>query len=186
MHLVGRVKNQGFVALRSSIRYYNFFQWLEGVELGSDVSIVILGGLEDPHNVGAVLRSAAASGISAVIVPSSGQAPINATVVKTSAGTAGAIPIIRSHSAEQALKDAALAGFEIFALHQNASEPLFDLSFTKPAAFFIGKEGSGIDPSLLKMCNRHIKIPMQNNVESLNASVSTALMCYEWQRKTGQ
>ncbi len=181
--LVGRVNDQGIVALMSPIRYQDFFGWIEKTDLSDNPAVLLLDGMEDPHNFGAILRTAAAAGISAVLVPGQGQSPVTPVVFKTSAGTAGRIPLIRVHDANQGIKDLHLAGFEIYALEGNAKTTIWEAEFTKPTAFLIGNEGSGVDKKLLKKMNGTLLIPMDNEVESLNASVSAALICYEWKRK---
>lgn len=181
--LVGRVNDQGIVALLSQIKYTDFFDWVAELDVATNPAVILLDGIEDPHNFGAILRSAAAAGISAVMVPTQKQSPVNATVFKTSSGTAGRIPIIRVHDINQGVKDLKLAGFEIVALDGNAKKSVWDATFDKPVAFFIGNEGEGLAQSSLKKSSKSYSIPMQNNVESLNASVSAALICYEWARK---
>lgn len=181
--LVGKVNDQGIVALLSQIKYTDFFDWVSELDLSLNPAIILLDGIEDPHNFGAILRSAAAAGISAVMVPTQKQAPVNATVFKTSSGTAGKIPIIRAHDINQAIKDLKLASFEIVALDGKADTNVWDATFDKPVAFFIGNEGEGLTKKALDKSTRTLRIPMQNEVESLNASVSAALICYEWARK---
>lgn len=182
-NLVGRVNHQGFVALISKIEYSNFFDWIETQDLSDNPAVLLLDGIEDPHNLGAILRTAAAAGISGVIVPTQNQAPINATVFKTSAGTAGRIPIIRVHDTNQGFKDLKLAGFKILGLDTSAKKGIWETSFESPVAFLIGNEGRGISKNILSNCDGLIKFPMEHDVESLNASVSAALVSYEWKRK---
>ncbi|MCR9133627.1 MAG: 23S rRNA (guanosine(2251)-2'-O)-methyltransferase RlmB [bacterium] len=181
--LVGNVNHQGFVAQRSSLEYANFYEWIETIDLRTNPSVFLLNGIEDPHNFGAILRTAAAAGISAVIVPSHNQAPLNATVFKTSAGTAGRIPVIRVQDSNQAFKDLKLSGFEIYALDGNAKTTLWEVEFNLPSAFVIGNEGRGVDKKILKNSDHTLMLPMENNVESLNASVTAALIAYDWKRK---
>lgn len=181
--LVGRVNHQGFVALLSTIEYSNFFDWIENIDLTQNPAVLLLDGIEDPHNLGAILRTAAAAGVSGVIVPTQHQSPVNATVFKTSAGTAGRIPIIRVHDTNQGFKDLKLAGFSILGLDMSASQDIWEADFDRPIAFLIGNEGRGVSDNLIKKCDDLIKLPMRNNVESLNASVSAALVSYEWLRR---
>lgn len=182
-NLVGRVNDQGIVALLSQISYTNFFDWVSELDMQSNPAVVLLDGIEDPYNFGAILRSAVAAGISAVLVPTQKQAPVNATVFKTSSGTAGRIPIIRVHDINQGIKDLELAGFKIFGLDGDSKRSFWEAEFNTPTAFLIGNEGEGIDRKILKKTSETLRIPMVNNVESLNASVSAALICYEWARK---
>ncbi len=181
--LVGRVNSQGVVALLSAVKYTDFFEWIQELNQSNNPAVLLLDGIEDPHNLGAILRTAAAAGIAAVIVPGQGQAPVNATVFKTSAGTAGRIPIIRVHDTNQGIKDLSAAGFEIVGLSGTTKKTIWEKAVTKPIAFIIGNEGAGIHERTLKKCDDLVSLPMENGVESLNASVSAALVCYEWMRK---
>ena len=181
--LVGKVNHQGFVALLSEIAYSSFFDWIETCDLTMNPAVLLLDGIEDPHNYGAILRTAAAAGISAVIIPTQNQSPVTATVFKTSAGTAGRIPIIRVHDSNQGFKDLKLAGFHIAALDASAPTQLWDATFEKPIAFVIGNEGRGVSKSILKNADELLNLPMENSVESLNASVTASLISYEWKRQ---
>jgi 23S rRNA (guanosine2251-2'-O)-methyltransferase len=182
-NLVGKVNDQGFVAQISATQYTPFFDWVETLVLSKNPAVLLLHGIEDPHNFGAILRSAAAAGMEAVIIPMQNQAPVNATVFKTSAGTAGRIPIIRVHNLNQGLKDLKATGFSIVGLDGSAKQTLWEADFDKPIAFLIGSEGEGIHPANLKRCDSLIHIPMEHKVESLNASVSAALVSYEYVRR---
>ncbi|MFH5830893.1 23S rRNA (guanosine(2251)-2'-O)-methyltransferase RlmB [Halalkalibaculum sp. DA3122] len=184
-NLVGSVNDQGVVALMSAIEYHEFGPWLDTLDLAAYPGILLLDGLEDPHNVGAILRTAAAAGIDAVLVPKHRQAPINATVFKTSAGTAGRIPTVRVGNLNQAILKLKEAGFWIGGLDQEGETQLWDLQVDRPLAFVIGSESSGIRQKTLEHCDYTFAIPMHNRVESLNASVSAALLSYEWRRKKG-
>jgi len=181
--LVGNVNDQGVVALRSEISYTDFGEWLDNIDTSDYPAVLLLDEIEDPGNLGAILRTAAASGMSAVLVPKHRQAPVNATVYKTSAGTAGRIPIVRAGNLNQAIMKLKDEGFWIGGMDMNGDQELWNLAVDRPLAFVIGNEGSGISQKTLEHCDYRFKIPMENNVESLNASVSTALICYEWRRK---
>lgn len=181
--LVGKVNDQGVVALMSAIAYHDFGQWLDKVDTSDYPAILLLDEIEDPGNLGAILRTAAAAGMEAVLVPKHRQAPVNATVFKTSAGTAGRIPIVRVGNLNQAIIKLKEEGFWIAGLDMHGDQFLWDLAVDRPLAFIIGNEGKGIRQKTLEHCDYNIQIPMENRVESLNASVSAALMCYEWKRK---
>lgn len=181
--LVGSVNDQGVVALMSAVEYMDFGEWLSGTNLDEYPGILLLDEIEDPHNLGAILRTAAAAGISAVLVPKHRQAPVNATVYKTSAGTAGRIPIVRVGNLNQCIMELKDEGFWIGGLDAGGDQTLWDLEVDRPLAFIIGNEGSGIRRKTLEHCDYRISIPMYNKVESLNASVSAALISYEWRRK---
>lgn len=182
--LVGNVSDQGVVALMSKVSYQDLDEWLESLDTSDYPAVLLLDEIEDSGNLGAILRTAAAAGISAVLVPKHRQAPINATVYKTSAGTAGRIPIVRAGNLNQAIMKLKDEGFWIGGLDMDGDQQLWDLEVDRPLAFVVGNEASGISQKTLEHCDYTFKIPMENNVGSLNASVSAALLCYEWRRKT--
>ncbi|MDZ7715937.1 MAG: 23S rRNA (guanosine(2251)-2'-O)-methyltransferase RlmB [Balneolaceae bacterium] len=184
--LVGNVNDQGLVALMSAIEYQEFGVWIDKVDTSAYPAVLILDGIVDPHNLGAILRTAAAADIAAVLVPKHGQAPINATVFKTSAGTAGRIPIVRMGNLNQSIMKLKDIGFWIAGLAMDGDQKLWELEVDRPLAFVLGNEGSGISKKTLEHCDYKITIPMANNIESLNASVSAALISYEWRRKSVQ
>lgn len=181
--LVGDVNHQGIVAAISEISYLEFEEWLDEIDPSPETAVLCLDEIEDPHNLGAILRTAAASGISAVIVPKHRQAPVNATVLKTSAGTAGRIPIVRAVNLNQAILSLKENKFWIAGLDQNAQGAIWDQDFDVPMAFVIGNEGRGMRKKTGEHCDFLLSLPMENGVESLNASVSAALICYEWKRQ---
>lgn len=181
--MVGSVNDQGIVALMSAVKYQEFREWLSDIDLTKYPGILLLDEIEDPHNLGAILRTAAAAGMAAVLVPKHRQAPVNATVFKTSAGTAGKIPVVRVGNLNQCIMDLKEAGFWIAGLDMKGNQQLWELEVDRPLAFIVGNEGRGIRQKTLEHCDYTITIPMENKVESLNASVSAALMCYEWRRK---
>ncbi|WP_340104782.1 23S rRNA (guanosine(2251)-2'-O)-methyltransferase RlmB [Rhodohalobacter sp. 8-1] len=181
--LVGDVNHQGVVAAISEIKYLEFEDWLDELDPTPETAVLCLDEIEDPHNLGAILRTAAAAGISAVIVPKHRQAPVNATVLKTSAGTAGRIPIIRTVNLNQAILTLKENKFWIAGLDQTAKSTIWDQSYDVPMAFVIGNEGRGMRKKTGEHCDFLLSLPMENDVESLNASVSAALVCYEWKRQ---
>ncbi len=181
--LVGDVNDQGIVASVSPVRYQNFTDWLDSITPDEQDALLLLDEIEDPHNFGAILRTAAAAGITAVLVPKHRQAPVSAIVMKTSAGTAGRIPIIRIGNMNQTILELKEHGFWIAGLDQKADTILWDQDFNVPMAFVIGNEGRGIRQKTGEHCDFLLSIPMSDKVESLNASVSAALVCYEWRRQ---
>ncbi|HKJ34245.1 MAG TPA: 23S rRNA (guanosine(2251)-2'-O)-methyltransferase RlmB [Balneolales bacterium] len=181
--LVGKVNDQGVVAQMSPVAYYDLDEWLiEKCNIDEQPTLLLLDEIEDPHNLGAILRTVAASGIDAVILPKHRQAPVNATVFKTSAGTAGLVPIIRVTNLNQTILQLKGVGFWIVGMDQNAPKSYWEQDYDMALAVVIGSEGKGIRKKTLEHCDFLINIPMANEVESLNASVSAALVCYEIKR----
>jgi 23S rRNA (guanosine2251-2'-O)-methyltransferase len=177
--LVGGVNDQGVVAQISMVTYLELEEWLETVDITTNPVLVALDEIEDVANFGAILRTAAASGADAVMVPKHRQAPVNATVFKTSAGTAGRVPIIRVTNTNQALLKLKDSGFWVAGLDQNAKTSIWKQNLMLPLVVIVGSEGSGIRRKTLDHCDITLSLPMANGVESLNASVSAALLCYE-------
>ncbi len=181
--LVGRVNDQGVVAAISQVQYIEFEDWLISIKPVNNMAVLLLDEIEDPHNFGAILRTAAAAGISAIIVPKHRQSPVNAAVFKTSAGTAGRIPIVRVVNLNQAILQLKENRFWIAGLDMDGDSHLWEQTFDVPMAFVIGNEGRGMRKKTGEHCDFLLSIPMENGVESLNASVSAALVCYEWQKQ---
>ncbi len=181
--MVGPVNDQGVVAQLSAVGYLDLHEWLDSIDPGPDTAILLLDEIGDPHNFGAILRSAAAAGMAAVLVPKHRQAPISATVVKTSAGTAGRIPVIRVGNLNQTIRMLRDHRFWIAGLDAGAERVLWEMESDVPMAIVIGNEHQGIRRKTAELCDFLYSIPMHHGVESLNASVSAALACYEWRRK---
>jgi 23S rRNA (guanosine2251-2'-O)-methyltransferase len=137
----------------------------------------------DVANIGAIIRSAAAMSIDAIIVAELHQAPITSAVFKTSAGTVGRIPIIQIGNINQCVETLKKKGFWVVGLssHDEKGESLelWNYKFDSHAAIVIGNEGAGVREKTLEHCDTLLRIPMTNDVESLNASVTAGIVCYE-------
>lgn len=157
--------------------------FLETLDMSTNPAIAILGEVQDPHNVGAIIRSAAAFGLSAVLIPEHHQAGITGVVVKTSAGMAFRIPLISIGNVNNTIKILKEKGFWTYGLAMGGSTALGVEKFDAPAAFIIGNEGAGIREKTLEACDVTLSIPMHPRTESLNAAVSAAVVFYEWSKK---
>lgn len=140
--------------------------------------IVILDELTDVHNVGAIIRSSVASGANAIVIPKHNQAPINDTVVRTSADTAHMIPVI-AMNINEAIRTMKEQGFWIHGLFMGGENTLWKSDLTGKVGIVVGSESDGIHAMTKKLCDFNLSIPMESGVESLNASVSAALVLYE-------
>jgi len=183
--LVGAVNDQGVAATLSAVEYSEYEDWIETVDVKTNPIVMVLDELEDVANFGAILRTAAAAGVVGVIVPKHRQAPVNAVVFKTSAGTVGLVPIIRVTNVNLTLRDLKDAGFWVCGLDQSAPQTAWKQDLVSPLVIVVGSEGDGIRQKTLELCDFKVKFPMGNEVESLNASVSAALLCYEALRQRG-
>ena len=188
LEMVGKVNDQGIVALISPVHYHDFDDWMSTIDLQKKPYpfILLLDEIEDPNNFGAILRTAAAAGAAGVIIPKHRQSPVTPAVFKTSAGTAGFVPIMRVTNLNQTILQLKDIGFWIYGLDQNAGQLYWQEGYDRPVAIVIGSEGKGIRHKTLDHCDFTVRIPMENNVESLNASVSAALLCYEISRKRNE
>ena len=159
--------------------------FVSSLDLASKPALVVLGELHDPHNVGAIIRSAAAFGISGVLIPEHRQVPVTGSVIKASAGMAFRIPLVEIGNVNRTLERLKEKGFWIYGLSGEATKTLGEEVFDEPSVFVIGNEGKGIREKTEENCDVLLNIPISENVESLNASVSAAVVFYEWSKRGG-
>ncbi len=146
-------------------------------------AFVLLGEVQDPHNVGAIIRSAAAFGISAILLPEHRQAQITGSVIKASAGMAFRVPLVSIGNVNHTISDLKKRGFWVYGLDGDARHAVADEGFEKASVFILGNEGLGIRQKTLEHCDIVLQIPISKETESLNASVAAAIVCYEWSKK---
>lgn len=148
-----------------------------------DAAVVVLDHFEDPHNVGAVARSARAAGISGMLVSSRRAAPLSATAFKAGVGALEHLPVAVVSSIPEALSRLKDTGLWVVGLDASGDQSLFGLDLlTEPVAIVVGSEGSGLSELVRKRCDVLARIPMASNTESLNASVASALAAFEIMR----
>lgn len=181
--LVGDVNDQGVIAELREFKGEDIHDWLETLDVAKNPLVFVLDEMEDPHNVGAVIRVAAASGAAGVILSKHRQAPVNGTVFKTSAGAITKVPIVIVSNINDAIKKLKDAKFWVAGLAMGEGKNVWEEKYDSPMAIVIGNEGAGLRDSVGKSCDYMIHIPMERGVESLNASVSGAVVAYEWKRK---
>lgn len=177
---ITRKNHQGILAFVSPIEYDNIETILPGIyETGKDPLILVLDQITDVRNFGAIIRSAECAGVQAIIIPDKGMAQIGADTVKTSAGAIHHVPICRVNNlvnTVQFLKD---SGIQIFAATEKATKLYTNANLNVPAAIIMGSEEKGISQQILNLADQQIKIPIHGKIESLNVSVSAALIIYE-------
>ncbi len=188
--LAPRTTHQGVVAFASPVAYIDLDDMLSQIAASLDAVreqkpvLLAMDGIEDPHNYGAILRSAAASGASGVIVPERGQAPLSTMAVKASAGTALGIPIARVTNLTDALINLKERGYWVIGLDGGAAEgsqeraTVWEFDWDRPVVLVIGGEGKGIRPRVRSQCDVLVSIPMAGDVESLNASVAAGIVLF--------
>jgi 23S rRNA (guanosine2251-2'-O)-methyltransferase len=145
-------------------------------------ALVVLGEVQDPHNVGAIIRSAAAFGLAGVLIPEHNQAQVTGTVVKTSAGMAFRVPLVSIGNVNTTLRDLKDKGYWIYGLAMEGT-PLNEENFDAPSVFVLGNEGAGIREKTLETCDIALSIPMNPRCESLNVAVSAGVVFHSWSQK---
>jgi len=140
---------------------------------------LVLDGIQDPHNLGACLRTADAAGVKAVIMPKDRAVGLNATVRKVASGAANTIPVIQVTNLARALREMQAAGLWIIGTSDNAEQTIYEQDFNRPLALVLGAEGKGLRHNTRKYCDALVRIPMQGKVESLNVSVATGVCLFE-------
>ena len=177
--LVGNAVHQGLVASIAAYEYANLedvFQKAE--EKGEDPFIVILDGVEDPHNLGSILRTADATGVHGIIIPKRRSASLTATVAKASTGAIEHVPVVRVTNLTQTIEQLKARGVWVFGTDMNGTD-YRKWNTSGPLAIVMGNEGKGVSRIVKESVDEMVTIPMVGHVQSLNASVASALMMYE-------
>jgi 23S rRNA (guanosine2251-2'-O)-methyltransferase len=178
--LAGTDRHQGVVAVVSDYRYRELDELLAAArDRGEPCLLVALDGVEDPHNLGAVVRSAHALGAHGIVIPRDRAAGVTAAAAKASAGAVEHCPVARVTNLAQALESLKNSGLWIVAAEAEAEADLDAVDLTGPTAIVLGSEGRGIRPLVRRGCDRAARIPMSGEVGSLNVSASAAICLYE-------
>jgi 23S rRNA (guanosine2251-2'-O)-methyltransferase len=193
--LVWEVRTQRVLAKIKGFKYLQFSDWKDSIKNLSDASrlVLVLDKIEDPQNFGAIVRSAGAAGVSAVFVANASQAPVTATVFKTSAGVITKVPIVQVANISDTLEKLKDMDFWTYGVsmddgdeedqYDTGSKSIWEQEFDKNTVLVVGAEGAGLSRIAKEKCDFLVHIPMENNIESLNVSVAAALTMYEWRRQ---
>lgn len=172
--------HQGVVATISPIKFHTIEELLEQVALQTQKPLfLILDGISDARNFGAIIRTAECSGVNGIIIPKSGAAPVNGDTVKTSAGAVFNIPICKLDHVKDAVFYLQSSDVVIIAATEKTENTLYDMDFNQPVAIIMGSEDKGINPSVLKIVEYKAKLPMFGTISSLNVSVACGAFLYE-------
>lgn len=171
----------GRVALSRLVRSYKSF--IETLSVTNDTVVVVLGEVQDPHNVGAIIRSAAAFGAAAVLIPEHNQAPVTGAVVKVSAGMAFRVPLVSIGNVNQTLEDLKKRGFWTYGLAGEGAQSVSEEGFEKPTALVLGNEAEGLREKTRELCDILLSIPMHPQCESMNVAAAGAVALYAWSTK---
>ena len=172
--------HQGVVAQVSPIEYADLPTVVnEALEKGGNPLIVILDGVTDVRNFGAVARSAECAGADALVVPIKNGAPVNADALKSSAGALNRIPVCRAGSIRNTIKYLQSCEIRVAAADEKGEKTLYEGNLTGPVAVVMGAEDRGVSKEVLKLCDERLSIPMRGKIGSLNVSAAAAVMLFE-------
>lgn len=176
--LASSAAHQGVVALAASHRYGDFETAVENAEL-----VVVLDGVEDPHNLGAIVRTAHAAGACAVVIPERRAAGLTETVAKAAAGALEHIPVTRVANVNRTIEDMKKRGIWIYGLDERGTQDHDRIEYATPTAFVFGAEGKGLHEQVKKHCDALVRIPLAGKIPSLNVSVAVGVVLFEWRRR---
>lgn len=179
--LTHRQNHQGVVAQLPLIEYHDLEQVLdEVVEKGENPFLLMLDGVTDVRNLGAIARSAECAGVHALILPQQSTAPVNQDAIKTSAGALLRLPVCRTDNAKTVVRLIQTLGLRVYAVTDKAQKTLYTkMDAVHPLMLIMGSEDKGINPQLLRIADDLVYIPMKGNIESLNVSVAAGIALYE-------
>lgn len=176
--LAGSSGHQGVVALGAPQHYWEFQDLLGAARL-----LVLLDGVEDPHNLGAIIRTAHAAGADAVVILERRAAPLTETVAKAAAGALEHLPVARVGNLSQTLELLKQRGFWIYGLDERGEQSYDRVEYASPTALVLGGEGKGLRQQIRKHCDSLIRIPLEGKISSLNVSVAAGIVLFEWKRR---
>lgn len=180
LNRITRKNHQGAIAFVSPVIYHQLDTLVPSIfEKGKVPFLILLDGVTDVRNIGAIARTAECAGVDAIIIPEKGSAQINADAVKTSAGALHFLPVCRVKGLVNTIKYLKDCGIQVFAATEKASDIYYQMDYNVPMAMIMGAEDVGIDPDLLRLSDHQVKIPLIGNISSLNVSAAASILMYE-------
>ncbi|MBA4198803.1 MAG: 23S rRNA (guanosine(2251)-2'-O)-methyltransferase RlmB [Chitinophaga sp.] len=175
-----KINHQGVVAFTALVNYLSVQEVIDFVVGKGEVPLfVLLDGVTDVRNIGAIARTALCCGAQALIIPDKGVGALNEEAMKSSAGALEQLHVCRVNSLMKAVDELHMNGIKVFASEMTATSKVFDINYKEPCAVIMGGEEKGVYPALMKICDDKFAIPMPGNFESLNVSVATGMILYE-------
>ncbi len=175
--LAGTSAHQGVVALGAAKKYADI-----DAATATDL-VVILDGVEDPHNLGAIIRTAHAAGAGPVVIPERRAVGITDVVAKAAAGAIEHLPVVRVTNINRTIEELKERGYWIYGLDERGAEDYHRVDYGAPTAFVLGGEGKGLHEQVRKHCDLLIRIPMAGKISSLNVSVAAGVVLFDWRRR---
>jgi 23S rRNA (guanosine2251-2'-O)-methyltransferase len=180
LNSMSRANHQGVVAVVSLVQYMDLQQVIDHVVGSGAIPLfLMLDGITDVRNIGAIARTALCCGAQAIIIPDKGVGALNEEAMKSSAGALQQVMVCRVPSLLKALDQLHLNGIRVFASEMKATLPVQKLDFTAPSCVIMGSEDKGIQAYLVKSCDERFRIPMASEFDSLNVSVATGIILFE-------
>ena len=184
LNSITNTNHQGVIAFRSAVQYFELQDIIDQLNSeGITPLILLLDGVTDVRNIGAIARSAVCCGVHALVLPQKGVAALNEDAIKTSAGALSLLHICRVPDIASGINILKLNGISIFGSEMKAETYLHQLNFNEPAAIIMGSEDAGMTPDARQSCDQLFAIPMTGDFESLNVSVAAGMILYEAQRQ---
>ncbi|MCI7260758.1 MAG: 23S rRNA (guanosine(2251)-2'-O)-methyltransferase RlmB [Selenomonadales bacterium] len=182
--IAGGLRHQGVLAYVAPVAYSDLETILQAAETkGEAPFLLLLDELEDPHNLGALLRTADATSVHGVLIPKRRSVPLTATVAKTSAGAVEYVPVARIGNIAQTLRKLKDKGFWVAGADMDGSQNYYEADLTGPLVLVVGSEGHGMSRLTKEQCDFIVKMPMVGKINSLNASVAGSILMYESMRQ---
>jgi 23S rRNA (guanosine2251-2'-O)-methyltransferase len=183
--LVPGVNHQGVLLALSSLEYADVDEMLSAIAptmedvIAKKPIVVVLDHIQDPYNLGAIIRSCVAAGAEGVIIPDRGAAPVTAATIKTSAGTVSEIPIARVGNLSQVIGQLKERGYWIVGAEGTGKTSMLEMDWDRPLGIVIGSEEKGMGRMMSESCDYLVRIPMRGKAESLNASVAAGILLFQ-------
>jgi 23S rRNA (guanosine2251-2'-O)-methyltransferase len=180
LNRITRKNHQGVIAYVSAVTYHRLEDVVPSVfEQGKDPFLVLLDGITDVRNFGAIARTCECAGVDAIVIPSKDSVTVNADAMKTSSGALNLLPVCREHSIRGAIRFLKDSGVKVVAASEKATGYYTETAYDGPVAIVMGAEDRGVAAENLRLCDEMVKIPLYGAIASLNVSVATAILTYE-------
>lgn len=185
--MTSKANHQGILAQVAPYTYWELDNLIEQAKSASEPPVLLASdGITDPHNLGAIIRTAEALGTQGLVIPQRRAVGITSTVIKVAAGALASFPVARVVNLSRALEQLKEAGFWIYGAAEDATESVYSVEFTEPTVLVVGSEGEGLNLLTQRCCDQLISIPLSGKTPSLNVSVATGMVLYEISRQRSQ
>lgn len=181
----GTSKHQGIIALVSQVIKRDFDTFLDNLPEDGMRFLALLDGIQDPGNLGAIIRTACAVGLEGLLLPAHRVCPVTPSVMKASAGASEWMPLVQTGNASEALRRLRERGTLLLGADSNGDKRIYEVDLKQDLCLVLGGEGKGLRPGLAKVCDEIVSVPMMGPISSLNVSVASAVLFYEVVRQRG-